>query len=82
MLIGSQLNAATSDTSCRIAFYAKAIQALPDDKSALSALLVYKPKVRTASVDRVVSEYEVIGTNLTAKGGSIAPVSTRERRDA
>lgn len=82
MLIGSQLNAATSDTSCRIAFYAKAIQALPDDKSALSALLVYKPKVRTASVDRVVSEYEVIGTNLTEKGGSVAAVMMAGESDA
>ncbi|OAO17545.1 selenocysteine-specific elongation factor [Blastocystis sp. ATCC 50177/Nand II] len=72
LLIGSQLNTAATDTACRIAFYAKAVQTLPAEKEALKALRVYKPKVREASVDRVVSEYEVIGTNLTEKGGSVA----------
>lgn len=74
LLIGSQLNTAATDTACRIAFYAKAVQTLPAEKEALKVLRVYKPKVREASVDRVVSEYEVIGTNLTEKGGSVAAV--------
>ena len=74
LLIGSQLNTAATDMACRIAFYAKAVQTLPAEKEALKALRVYKPKVREASVDRVVSEYEVIGTNLTEKGGSVAAV--------
>ena len=55
LLIGSQLNTAATDTACRIAFYAKAVQTLPAEKEALKALRVYKPKVREASVDRVVS---------------------------
>lgn len=74
LLIGSQLNTAATDTSCRIAFYAKLVQALPVEKEALKALRVYKPKMREANVDRVVSEYEVIGTNLIEKGGSVNAV--------
>lgn len=48
----------------------------------MKALRVYKPKVREASVDRVVSEYEVIGTNLTEKGGSVAAVMMAGESDA
>lgn len=74
LLIGSHLNVASSDTSCRIAFYGKVIQVLSPEKEALTALRVYKPKMRSAVVDRVVSELEVIGTNLLEKGGSVQPV--------
>ncbi|KAK8815670.1 hypothetical protein WA538_004795 [Blastocystis sp. DL] len=73
LLIGSHLNVASSDTSCRIAFYGKVIQVLSPEKEALTALRVYKPKMRSAVVDRVVSELEVIGTNLLEKGGSVQP---------
>ena len=73
LLIGSQLNSTTTDSSCRIAFYAKVIQVVTDEKNNLSSLHVFKPKLRTAKVDRVVSEYEVIGTSLLEKGGSIQP---------
>ena len=73
LLIGSQLNSPV-DGNCRIAFYAKIIQALPARKEDLSILRVFKPKQRTAIVDRVVNDREVIGTNLTEKGGSIAAV--------
>ena len=74
LLIGSHLNVASSDTSCRIAFYGKVVQVLCPEKEALEALRVYKPKMRSAVVDRVVSELEVIGTNLLEKGGSVQPV--------
>ena len=50
------------------------IQVLSPEKEALTALRVYKPKMRSAVVDRVVSELEVIGTNLLEKGGSVQPV--------
>lgn len=78
LLIGSQLNASV-DMGCRIAFYAKIIQTLPAEREALGALRVFKPKERVACVDRVVSETEVIGTNLLEKGGNIAPVEVVER---
>ena len=35
LLIGSQLNTAATDTACRIAFYAKAVQTLPAEKEAV-----------------------------------------------
>lgn len=47
---------------------------LSPEKEALTALRVYKPKMRSAVVDRVVSELEIIGTNLLEKGGSVQPV--------
>lgn len=81
LLIGSQLNSTTTDSSCRIAFYAKVIQVVTDEKNNLSSLHVFKPKLRTAKVDRVVSEYEVIGTSLLEKGGSIQPVELPIRSD-
>ena len=40
----------------------------------MSSLLIYKPKERTASVDRVINEYELIGWNLLEKGGNVQPV--------
>lgn len=73
LLIGSQLNSQV-DGTCRIAFYAKVIQVLSPKKEDLSVLRVFKPKQRTAMVDRVVNEREVIGTNLTEKGGNISAV--------
>ena len=73
LLIGSQLNSQV-DGTCRIAFYAKVIQILSPKKEDLSILRVFKPKQRTAMVDRVVNEREVIGTNLTEKGGNVTAV--------
>ena len=72
LLIGSQLNVGTADTGCRIAFYAKVINTIQPEE--LPSLLIYKPKERTASVDRVINEYELIGWNLLEKGGNIQPV--------
>ena len=43
----------------------------------LANLRIFKPKERTASVDRVVSDMEVIGINLLEKGVSVQPVSER-----
>ena len=72
LLIGSQLNVGTADTGCRIAFYAKVINTIQLEE--LPSLLIYKPKERTASVDRVINEYELIGWNLLEKGGNVQPV--------
>ena len=80
LLIGSQLNSPV-DGSCRIAFYAKIVQALSAKKEDLSILRVFKPKQRTAIVDRIVNEREVIGTNLTEKGGNINAVGLGEKVD-
>ena len=71
-MIGSQLNVGTADTGCRIAFYAKVINTIQPEE--MSSLLIYKPKERTASVDRVINEYELIGWNLLEKGGNVQPV--------
>ena len=57
------------------------IQVVTDEKNNLSSLHVFKPRLRTAKVDRVVSEYEVIGTSLLEKGGSIQPVELPIRSD-
>lgn len=81
LLIGSQLNVATTDSSCRIAFYAKVIQVMTEEKDALSSLQIFKPKLRTAKVDRIVSEFEVIGTSLLEKGGNIQPVLLQFERN-
>lgn len=74
LLIGSHLSGPATDANCRIAFYAKVIQAMSSEPDSLSALQIYKPKERTASVDRVVSDMEVIGINLLDKGVSVQPV--------
>ena len=42
---------------------------------------MFKPKQRTAIVDRIVNEREVIGTNLTEKGGNINAVGLGEKVD-
>ena len=65
---------AATETSCRIAFYGKVIEALPQEKDALSVLRIFKPKQRTGCVDRVTGPTELIGTNLLEKGGNILPV--------
>ena len=70
LIIGSQLSGAASEGTCRIAFYAKVIESITDKE----VLKVYKPKERIAVVNRVVSEYEVIGNELLEKGGNIQPV--------
>ena len=70
LLIGSQLSGSANDNSCRIAFYGKIINVVED----LSALKIYKPKERTATIDRVVDEYECIAANLVEKGGNVLPV--------
>lgn len=73
LLIGSQLSTNSANSSCRIAFYAKLINVVEQEK--LSSIRIYKPKLRTAIVDRVVDEYQCIGTNLLEKGGNVIPVN-------
>ena len=73
LLIGSQLSGSANDPNCRIAFYGKVVNVIEDT----SLLKVYKPKERMALIDRVVDEYECIGTNLVDKGGNVLPVGLK-----
>lgn len=54
---------------------------MTEEKDALSSLQIFKPKLRTAKVDRIVSEFEVIGTSLLEKGGNIQPVLLQFERN-
>uniref|UniRef100_A0A8D8YMJ7 Selenocysteine-specific elongation factor n=1 Tax=Cacopsylla melanoneura TaxID=428564 RepID=A0A8D8YMJ7_9HEMI len=67
LVIGSKLDTNIHSASCRLAFHGHMQHSFVDKNYDLSTLKIYKHKIKTGQLDRIVNPYEIICKNLFGK---------------
>ena len=70
LIIGSKLDIDIHTNTCRLAFYGRLLESISDKNyttNVLPNLKVYKNKMKTGFVDRMVNDFEIIGKCMFKK---------------